>query len=114
MIYQLGLLRGGGGAGKLAGFNKDDGMEESISRAAPRKVLPLVINSGPLVIKLSGNKEKTASKESEGDTGREEQCDAVVGLPVKRAEPPLPHLLAHCDMCRRLPICSISSKRIHP
>lgn len=51
MIYhtatmQLGLLQRGG-PGIRAGFNKDDGMEESISRAGPRKVLPLVINSGP-------------------------------------------------------------------
>lgn len=95
MIYhtvtmQLGLLQRGESATR-AGFNKNDGTEESISRAAPRKVLPLIINSGPLVIKLSGNKEKVASKESEGDSSREERRDAVVGLPMWRAEPPLPH-----------------------
>lgn len=75
MIYhtaatQLGLLQWGG-LGTWAGFNKGDGMEESISRAGPRKVLPLLINSGPTVIKLSGSKEKMASEESEGDSGRE-------------------------------------------
>lgn len=97
MIYhtaatQLGLLQRGGG-GTRAGFNKDDGMEESISGAGPRKVLPLPIHSGPPLIKLSGRKEKTASKESEGDSGREGRLDAVVGLLMRRAEPRLPHPL---------------------
>lgn len=107
MIYhtvatQLGLLQQGG-PGTRAGFNKDDGMEESISRAAPRKVLPPVMNSGPLVIQLSGNKEKMASKESEGDTGRKERRHAVVGLPIRRAGPPLPH---HLSVKSRLTVTS--------
>lgn len=109
MIYhtaatQLGLLQRGGG-GTRAGFNKDDGMEESISRAGPRKVLPLLIHSGPPLIKLSGREEKMASKESEGDSGREGRRDAVVGLLMRRAEPRLPHpsvkFPPHCDITVR-------------
>lgn len=69
-------------------------MEESISRAGPRKVLPLLINSGPPLIKLSGSKEKMASKESEGDSGRVGRLHAVVGLLMRRAAPRLPHPLA--------------------
>lgn len=51
MIYhvattQLGLLQQGA-QGIRAGFNKDDGMEESISGAGLGQVLPVIINSGP-------------------------------------------------------------------
>lgn len=34
-----------------------------------------------------------ASEESEGDSGRGAGSDAVGGLPMRRAEPGLPHLL---------------------